>query len=568
MKKYPFQEFPGLNTIEAEGKETIKLPTGEVYEVKGKSHARGGVKLFAPSGSKVFSKRIKVDDLTVERITGKRKVMSPAQMSKKYPTDKFIDILQNPTRRYDELSKKTATLMLEKNNKIQETIFRAQEESKFKKGQKNDLDKSNYQTGGLFGQSPYSVNKGVATSQVDPNLSDPFRTTYRTEYTPYANDPYFTQGVNELSGQLTGQNRDILKKRQEQLTEVANYEGQDPLMQRLRVDYTKFLKDVDQKDPDKFLKKEIEIGGKRIPLARATPQQIEQSDKTFVTNLRTGKRTLVDLREGNYNEATSNQIWNPTITQLSGKVDGLAPLPGKDIQAKINPRQLPKKEPQPTETPKVEPDKVPVGIDPQKLINGLQAGLLLGDLATLQKQNPYYTYRPTQLAFQRFEPLNTKQQERAFNIARESLENSNLPEAVKQAQLGQIHSQMTQGVNQIDAQNYAGNLQVQNQNTQTTLNAVNNDEQRRQQANLKYLQDEARGEYLYRSQRQVFRDQLFKLWRDHSENVIEQKLINQISRNYDFNPYNQQVEYQPGKGTPNLYNQLQGFNIPLQSKKQ
>lgn len=563
MKKYPFQQLPGLKNIEAEGKETIKLPTGEVYEIKGPSHARGGVKLFAPSGSKVFSQRLQLDDLTVENLIGKRKKMSPAEISKKFPTDKYIDILQDPTQRRDELSKKTATLMLEKNNKVQEAVFRAQEEFKFKKGMNNDLDKSNYQSGGLFGQSPYSVNQGIRTTEIDPNLSDTFRTVYRSTNQPYANDPYFTQGVDQLSGQLTGQNREILKARQEQLTEIVNYEGNDPLMQRMRVDYTKFLQDVDRKDPDKFLKKEIEIGGNRIPLSTATQDQIEQSDRTFVTNLRTGERTLVDLREGNYNEATSNQIWNPTLTQTSEVQHGLEPLEtlqAKELEMqKTLGKKVPGTEPVPTETPEVEPEKVPVDIDPQKLINGLQAGLLLGDLASLQKANPYYTFRPTQLAFQRFEPLNTKQQERAFNIARESLENSNLPEAVKQAQLSQIHAQMTQGVNQIDAQNYQGNLQVQNQNTQMAMNAYNQDEQRRQESNLRYLQDEARGEYLYRSQRQVFRDQLFKLWREHAQNVSEQKLINQLSRNYNFNPYSQQVEYQPGKGSQTTYNQLQAF---------
>lgn len=616
MKKYPFQEVPGLDSIEAEGGETIKLPTGEVYEVKGASHSKGGVKLFAPGGSKVFSKRLKLNEDVVEEITGQRKKLSPAELSKKYNTDKFIDILRDPTKKYDDLSKRTAQLMLEKNNKIQEAIFRAQEEHKSNKGMRNDLDKSNYQSGGGVGRNytweemqailnqkqsqnpyktidissgynpepqiknnPFSVNlegsieqPTIGQTSIDPTLSDSFRTTYRSTYQPYAQDPYFTSGTYKRSGQFdpnTPQGKSdmlSLAARQANLTDVINYEGNDPYYQRLRKDYTKYLQEVDAKDPDKFLKKELVVDGKTIPLSAATQEQIDKSERTIVTNLRTGQRSLMDMREGNPGEATSNQMWNPTIETVSSEFKGLAPINAlKPLESPERELGI-KKDPEPLPTGTV-PEQVPVGIDPQRLINSLQAGLLLGDLATLQKQNPYYTYRPTQMAYQRFEPLNTRQQERVFNLAKESIMNSNLPEAAKQAQLAQLASTVSQGVNQIDAQNYQGNLQVQNQNTSNLINAVNQDEQRRQEANLRYSQDEARGSFLYHSQKQEYRNQLFNLWRDHVENVTAQKLLNQLSRNYNFNPYSQTVEYQPGKGNPLTSNQLDAFTILQQSKE-
>lgn len=44
--------------VEVEGKEVIELPEGQVAEVKGASHEKGGVDLNLPEGTKIYSKRI------------------------------------------------------------------------------------------------------------------------------------------------------------------------------------------------------------------------------------------------------------------------------------------------------------------------------------------------------------------------------------------------------------------------------------------------------------------------------------------------------------------------------
>lgn len=51
--------------VEIEGGEAVELPNGKTQKVEGPNHENGGIDLFLPEGTEVFSKRIKKDGVTM-----------------------------------------------------------------------------------------------------------------------------------------------------------------------------------------------------------------------------------------------------------------------------------------------------------------------------------------------------------------------------------------------------------------------------------------------------------------------------------------------------------------------
>ncbi|NDB86625.1 MAG: hypothetical protein EB127_28620, partial [Alphaproteobacteria bacterium] len=113
--------------VEVENLETVKLPNGELNKFEGPSHAQGGIPTNLPEGSKIFSHYLKPDPKIVETVLGKKAKpgLSYADLSKKFPTKKWENILNNPDA--DSFQKNTAQVKLEKNKAMLETIFQAQE---------------------------------------------------------------------------------------------------------------------------------------------------------------------------------------------------------------------------------------------------------------------------------------------------------------------------------------------------------------------------------------------------------------------------------------------------------
>ena len=107
MKKYPFQNIPGLNNLEVEGGETILLPNGKTFQFEGPKHSKGGIKASVPSQSLILSEHLKLPKEMVGELLGNEgKVTSPAKLSKAYDTNKFARKLEDQTDRYDDLDKK------------------------------------------------------------------------------------------------------------------------------------------------------------------------------------------------------------------------------------------------------------------------------------------------------------------------------------------------------------------------------------------------------------------------------------------------------------------------------
>ena len=563
MKKYPLIELPGLNSIEAEVGEVLVNPDGVTYAIDGKPHSKGGTKMLAESGSYILSHHLKLDNEVVKSLTGVDKKLSPADISKKFDTQKWADILESRDKRYDKLAKDTAALMFSKHSAKQSTIYQAQEQHKAKKGMKNDLEdamsKTMFQSGGGTGSTaggtpnPFSNVQGF-TVNTDRTLgfSEMVDGVPTMQYFPFANDPYFDIDKETLKGgKLTKDQKKILGDRQMRLSTLQQ---QFPGEQGIAIDkeYAKYIKAADEIEPDKFIDKfVVSEDGTEIPLATATEAQIDAAKSFRYFNKRTGKNDIVDYRD------RQNQGFYPQLSYVQQP----APLDTSNLPIKAQPINSLK-------APALNLRKVPVadapselkkGVDWQSIVNGTQIGLLAADIAATRTKPPYYDFAASELAYTRFEPINTMQQERAFNIARESIENSNLPQQVKAAQLANMYGTMVEGVNQIDLNNYQNKLANDNRNIQTYTQARNTDILREQDSNMRYVAEADRRNYLASAQRQEYLSNIMDTWSKHVANRRDVRLVNQLSNNYDFNFNTEQVEYVPGQGVPANKNRLQAF---------
>ncbi len=94
----------GGKTAEVEGGEVIETPNGQVNEVKGPKHERGGVDLNLPEGTEVFSNRLKIEG----------KSMKTRKLDREKRTQKIKDLIsKNPN---SQLAKNTASRTMENIN--------------------------------------------------------------------------------------------------------------------------------------------------------------------------------------------------------------------------------------------------------------------------------------------------------------------------------------------------------------------------------------------------------------------------------------------------------------------
>lgn len=106
---------PDITNVEVEGGEFIQLPDMSTQHVYGPSHEKGGVHTNLPDGARVFSDHIKP--------FGSKKTY--AQLAKKYDTEKYRKVLDNPYA--DDVDRNTAKLMFEKNQSILNELFEDQQ---------------------------------------------------------------------------------------------------------------------------------------------------------------------------------------------------------------------------------------------------------------------------------------------------------------------------------------------------------------------------------------------------------------------------------------------------------
>ncbi len=695
MKKYQIVDLPGLRPIEAEKGEVLVTPNAKTYIIGGKSHKRGGTGVIAPEGSVILSRHLKLSKEVTDALIGDEKELSPADIAKRFPTDKYLKVIEDTGTKYDALAKRTAQLMLNKTMDKQRQIFDAQELTKqargiapkkkmqdggfagvdpnpdygvgigqgmngedypFVKGNPNHMQMaearrdnfapsddytpdqlpdnpidfmtngpsglnagrlfyqgwtpashntdsvqirlpygsaSNYAqsrngqlppqqasgefrdvnlygfpeeasgeltdplapSGNLFSTNPFTPKQGGKRDmsflrEQDPMKLYSFAERDKMGYTmedglitvkerPLSGSDYFKQQAAILNSRpLSKSQKAVLAKHQDEISHLERYGNPDGI--ELGRAVAMYHREADKIEKDRFLTKFIELpDGTNVELVNATDDQISKAVKIKYHNNRTGQDDLVDLRD------RQNQGPNPTMVyQAKPNVAPLERLPSRKLGLD-RPPSVPPVTP-PTTPPINDKGKVKQTTNMMNIVNGVQLGLLAADFAGVREEVPYYAYRPSELAYTRYKPINTKQSERAFNILKESLDGSNMPESLKQARLSAAQATMTEGANQVDLANYQNAQANDNANINRFFDVRNQDIQREQQVNSLYLDEVERRRLRANQQRQVYLNSAMSIWRDIAQSRSDINLVNQLSRNYDYNNATGTVEYQRG----------------------
>lgn len=154
--RYSISSVPRDNAnIEAEGGETVLTDltndgTFGLYDIKGPRHSSGGVPMFLPEQSFIYSDTNKMkftkDELAEFGISTKKK-MTPAKLSKKYELNDHYAHLESPYA--DVIQSTTAELMLKKNMMNLSKVAFAQE------------SKKKFEEGVPLAAHPYLVQQGI-----------------------------------------------------------------------------------------------------------------------------------------------------------------------------------------------------------------------------------------------------------------------------------------------------------------------------------------------------------------------------------------------------------------------
>ena len=125
---------PDITDVEVEGGEFIQLPNMNTQHVEGPSHAKGGVHTNLPEGARVFSDFLKP--------AGSKKTY--AQLAKKYDTQKWKDILENPYA--SEIDRNTAKLIYDRHERVLDELFQDQQ---LQNGNSDGTDQAMDDMGGI-----------------------------------------------------------------------------------------------------------------------------------------------------------------------------------------------------------------------------------------------------------------------------------------------------------------------------------------------------------------------------------------------------------------------------------
>ena len=90
--------------VEVEGEEVGETPDGNVMKFKGPSHENGGIDINLPEGTEMFSKRIKIDGVSIADRKAKRekRTLTLEKLLEGNPTDKFTQNTLSRTKQVND----------------------------------------------------------------------------------------------------------------------------------------------------------------------------------------------------------------------------------------------------------------------------------------------------------------------------------------------------------------------------------------------------------------------------------------------------------------------------------
>lgn len=465
---------------ELEDGETFIQPDGELQKIVGKKHSEGGEKVFLPDGTRIYSEYLKVPKDVAQEVLGKKpnKKYSYASLSKKFPTKPYMEIIEADE---DDFKVEGAKINLMNNLSKLDTLFYAQEQDKVNSNQ------TKFQQGGTFEDYMLGKVDGPArpTEEYGKGLySVPFTVTPTTS-TNVAPTPltFYRPVVEEARPQVF----DLVMPER-----TKNYELPEGEVVAKRIPNRSNKPDSRTKPifnqpgvvaPDSDF---MEVPLPFIPLPQRQPSL---SPLPIVESTRPTEQVAETIIESNDDQNyPGRKKWDWSKFGISNKLAGTI----ADI------------------------------------------GLALGDKLTVREPT-LYNRQKTPL-FTRFIDFDDQDVARTFSLRSQQIQNSNMPEQVKQAQLSALNSEYQDYQSKVDFTN----LQRYEQKREMDINKLQQytdyntdvkveDQERynEQRARVDFLRDQ------FKAQRKA---RIVNALRGYADYVDETRYKNQLIPNYKVNP--------------------------------
>jgi len=521
--------------IEAEKGETILKPDGELGKFLGKKHSKtsnAGTPAQVEPGSFIYSDKIKLPKEFVATVLDKEanKVskMTPAELSLKFPTKMYLDVLRD--EKADERAKNTADIMLKKNLQGLQVVFEAQQMFKEDNGIQEGTVMAN---GGYLPKAEYGdpytnildfVNKFKKNKEAQW-LTDKPKSKYlyqsSSEFDKFVSDPNSWQANSKgqvtkssplIQQQYQGQN--FYKNGEYDISPEGKYarinqhfaynEGTKAgtkgkstynyMSTMLQNDKEKtallpenapawYQTDLQNKGYKLIDPKYIEGMSKEDLLqagydGRTIYNNPKKINKEFAykamfdpSNNRENNDAISDVIDPRYKENSNN-----AERQLMGEV---ARLPQRQMPV-VSEKQYDPLNFSKDETIKSKPTKIRDYVT--EAVNQRKAQLYSRMFD--QDRLPYMPHYNQAVPYQRANPISYAPTLAGMRSASEQLDNSNTPDQIKGAVFSDYLSKAQDQIGKIDVQNQSNNAQVTQQNFNNFATAIN----RNQEINNGYKQ--------------------------------------------------------------------------------
>lgn len=492
-------------TAEVEGDETAVLPDSELVEFKGKKHKDGGIPVNLPNGTRIYSEYSTAPAEIVEQVLGKKTKgkMSYADLSKKFPTSSYMEILSD--EKSDEYEKNGAQLKLMNNLSKLDTIFYAQEAEKKSNGDK-------YQMGGQFGGSGAGVDFDWTSGQpIDIN---------------------FPMNPSTLMWKATDKNRPFSFSQE-------NTGGES------------------QSDENVYARKYIPLHGEdqsiqTIPQVRG--KQSKQRAKP-VLDLTGSDSSLLEipLPFGQL-PMTNNQVVSqgiqapetaPTLNQEGTDSTSYESQDDKDFPLRSKENRF--------------------GISSKLAGTIADIGLALSD--KLRVSEPTLYDRRKYPLFTRFVDFDDKEVQRMYDKGIQQIQNSNVPEAQKQAQITELLSKYQDYQGKVDYNNlqrYEGKREGDTNKLQQYLDqnvdikVADTQDYKERKSRTDYLRDQ------FLAQRKSRVVNSLKAYGEYADKI---NMANQLyTENYTINPISGRINYKPNQKSDLTQDLLEQYSRNAQNK--
>lgn len=524
----PVQPSTNQGNAELEEGETLIDSSQKLKQVKGKKHSEGGEEMNLEEGTRIYSEYTKAPQEVVKQVLGKesKKKYSYADLSKKFPTQPSISILSDP--KSDDYEKTTASLTLANNLSKLDTIFFAQEQ------EKQNKEGNKFQYGGVkfnngkFDMTPQEWITYQATGQFPNTPITGQGLDYINDYPVIHTEPSPTVStgvVLNLRDPVIGLEGEYVPTDLQFVTPKKNVQDNIPVVKDSRGKTTR----------NKVSK----------PSTSRTNSTISKVSEPLESDLWQVPPPLEQLPKRTYSTLTFSQA-NP-VPKANEVAEIMVSEDDKDYV--------------PT---KKKWDWSKIGISNELAGTIADIGLALSD--QLRVSEPTFYDRTKTPLFTRFVDFDDKEVQRMFDKNIQQIQQSNIPEQVKQAQISELTSKYQDYQAKVDygnLQRYEGKRERDTDKLQRYLD-TNIDQRvadiesyRMKKARVDELRD------MYKAQRKSRVVNSLKAYTEYADQISK---ANEFTPNYRINPVTGRIDYRPQQQSQLRDNILQQYQKKNQSR--